>query len=280
MHLRGAYSLASSVEYISAISTRSLMSAGFWNYLREDITFSLFERCPLKLQLDKFEIESEESNLHSISFILAKLINSCFDKQLEEADWRMFNGLLSSWLEKLPATSRPYAESAPVDQTLPQIWFMEDHHGRFSSSEVVPGLIVAAAAMHYFLIATTILCQHAPNGSTSTLYRPPELSDDADTEILLDHYALRICGIAFTTNIPSVLVNAFGPMHFCESFRGRHHSPPLTASGIPHIKNKAAQDEIIRRLMATKKDIGWPVERLVASLDQTWAVASSGPKRK
>lgn len=33
----------------------------------------------------------------------------------------------------------------------------------------------------------------------------------------MEHYALQICGIAFTTNIPAVLVNAFGPMHFCKS---------------------------------------------------------------
>lgn len=134
MHLRGAYSLASSVNYISTVSTRSLMSAGFWNYLREDITFSLFERCPLKLELEKYDVESDESNLHSITFILARLINSCFHKQLGEEDWRRFNWQISEWLAKLAETSRPYAELAPTDQTLPLVWFLEDHHGKPSRS--------------------------------------------------------------------------------------------------------------------------------------------------
>jgi hypothetical protein len=35
-------------------------------------------------------------------------------------------------------------------------------------------------------------------------------------EQLLERYALEICGIAFTSNRPPVLVNAFGPMVYCE----------------------------------------------------------------
>ncbi len=36
-------------------------------------------------------------------------------------------------------------------------------------------------------------------------------------EYLLEQIGLEICGIAFTSNEPSVLVNAFGPISYCKS---------------------------------------------------------------
>lgn len=38
-----------------------------------------------------------------------------------------------------------------------------------------------------------------------------------NTEDLLDRIGLEICGIAFTSNDPAVLVNAFGPIFYCKS---------------------------------------------------------------
>lgn len=39
------------------------------------------------------------------------------------------------------------------------------------------------------------------------------ITADVSKGDLLEAYAFEICGIAFTTNIPSVLVNSFGPLH-------------------------------------------------------------------
>jgi len=36
-------------------------------------------------------------------------------------------------------------------------------------------------------------------------------------EDILEHIGLEICGIAFTSNEPAVLVNAFGPISYCKS---------------------------------------------------------------
>lgn len=71
--------------------------------------------------------------------------------------------------------------------------------------------------MQYFLLSCSLLCVHAPSNNISNLYIPGDLDNASVTkEGLLDCYALRICGIAFTTNIPAVLVNAFGPISYCE----------------------------------------------------------------
>lgn len=42
------------------------------------------------------------------------------------------------------------------------------------------------------------------------------ITADVSKGDLLEAYALEICGIAFTTNIPSVLVNSFGPIAYCK----------------------------------------------------------------
>ncbi|KAI9155618.1 Kanamycin B dioxygenase [Paramyrothecium foliicola] len=52
LHLRGAYSMAATPSMLSETAGEGLLEVGFWNYLREDITFSLHEVCPLKIRLD------------------------------------------------------------------------------------------------------------------------------------------------------------------------------------------------------------------------------------
>ena len=72
-HLQGAFSLASRHSYVADASGNGLLAAGFWNYLREDITFSLFETCPLKMDLNRMVAPNfalGESHLHSVSLIL------------------------------------------------------------------------------------------------------------------------------------------------------------------------------------------------------------------
>lgn len=122
----------------------------------------------------------------------------------------------------------------------------------------------------------------------------PKVCDDADTitadvskEDLLEAYALEICGIAFTTNIPSVLVNSFGPIAYCKSSLTPNYSFPaspiisiLTMQiflGGKFIRSEATRQEVIRRLSACKRSVGWPVERLMSSLKDTWAAELESP---
>ncbi|KAF6833048.1 phytanoyl- dioxygenase [Colletotrichum musicola] len=107
-HLRGAYSLAAYrsplVDYLGS----GLRTAGFWNYLREDITFSLFERCPLKIDLKLMPLptnhDTDHSYLNTVSLILGQVVNECFTGSVSETAWEFLFSTLQNWLESLPKT--------------------------------------------------------------------------------------------------------------------------------------------------------------------------------
>lgn len=72
-----------------------------------------------------------------------------------------------------------------------------------------------ASAMHYFLTASCILGAVAAPIQATRLQQPYEFQGSMNQAALLNAYAAEICGIAFTTKIPSTLVNAFGPISYC-----------------------------------------------------------------
>ena len=80
-------------------------------------------------------------------------------------------------------------------------------------------LMNIASAMHYFLTACCILAVFAPIGRLSSLPAEHDAGErrGRSRADLLEAYAIELCGIAFTTRIPSVLVNAFGPISYCQS---------------------------------------------------------------
>jgi hypothetical protein len=74
-----------------------------------------------------------------------------------------------------------------------------------------------AAILHYYLVALTIVFVHASPSSIDAFTDFDVLGLEAESkEQLLETFALEICGIAFTVKIPSVLVNAFGPIAYCK----------------------------------------------------------------
>lgn len=75
-----------------------------------------------------------------------------------------------------------------------------------------------ASAMHYFLVSICILAVNAPPDCVATVLSSTHCNPQNRDAIgpLLEYLALQICGIAFTTNIPSVLVNAYGPIAYCK----------------------------------------------------------------
>lgn len=75
-----------------------------------------------------------------------------------------------------------------------------------------------------------------------------------ELESILEINAFRLCGLAFTSNSPAVLVNSIGPIsHF----------------GL-HIREQALQADLIRRLHWSRKDTGWPVQRMIEGLEKYW----------
>lgn len=78
-------------------------------------------------------------------------------------------------------------------------------------------LTCTAAILHYYLVALTIVFVHASPSSTDDFTDLDILGlESGSKEKVLEAFALEICGIAFTTKIPSVLVNAFGPIAYCK----------------------------------------------------------------
>ena len=127
--------------------------------------------------------------------------------------------------------------------------------------------------MHYFFVAASILARHGKVQAQDTMLRATEWNPEREPNIhdLLDYYALQICGIAFTTSVPAVLVNAYGPISFCKSLFNTSISwVALICKGGKFIRDAAAQDEVIRHLAASKRAIGWPVERLIDDLKSHW----------
>ncbi|KAK5988203.1 Kanamycin B dioxygenase [Cladobotryum mycophilum] len=226
----------------------SLLAAGFWNYLREDITFSLFEGCPLKMDLAVAaapKLTSGHDELHAVSLLLGQIINATFGKPISQNEWERLAVMTQARYDGLPSHVKPFSSgrSATSSAALPQRWFLQDYH---------------ASAMHYLLVSACILVVSAPPGEQWRLQASDDSGGD-ESELgkqdLLEQYALEICGVAFTTNIPSVLVNAFGPIAYCGKF----------------IRSEPARQEIIRRLSACKKSTGWPVARLITNLQVSWA---------
>uniref|UniRef100_L2GG77 Phytanoyl-dioxygenase n=1 Tax=Colletotrichum fructicola (strain Nara gc5) TaxID=1213859 RepID=L2GG77_COLFN len=226
-HLRGAYSLAAYRSPLIDYLGSGLRTAGFWNYLREDITFSLFQRCPLKIDLDQMPLPSQHhtdhSYLNTVSLILGRIINACFSSTIAEQTWTVLFDMLRSWSADLPARFRPFSkEDRGLGLSLPSIWMLRDCH---------------ASALHYRLVCVAILCAQATPKNVAKLRQFLEQDHKmGDTkEEVLEACGLDLCGIAFTANIPAVLVNAFGPIALCARF----------------IRSEASQQEVIRRLMAS-----------------------------
>ncbi|KAI0161462.1 hypothetical protein GGR57DRAFT_359111 [Xylariaceae sp. FL1272] len=256
-HLQGAFSLASELRTISSSATEQLLWSGFWNYLREDITFSLFTDCRLKIELDAIDnmanTMSDKDHLNEISLILGRIVNAPVRDAVRHTDCDLWESLLASvehWQAKLPRHIAPFSR-APIATLfkLPTIQMLAECH---------------AAAYHYYLVCLTMLAMCAPSPSHFDKLQNVcsvmgmVMDGIVDREDLLENIALEICGVAFTSNEPSVLVNAFGPIAFCAR----------------NIRREAAQQETLSHLAASRKTTGWPTDRIASDLKRHWASIS------
>ncbi|RMZ10463.1 hypothetical protein D0860_03830 [Hortaea werneckii] len=228
-HLSGAYALAASQGL--DLSAPSILRAGFFNYLREDITFSLITRQPLKLDSKRLDIEydpvTDEDQLNVATLHLARIVNTAFGGQLTADNSHVLESRLEQWHDSLPAHFRPYHDSAEGSGSVfPTVRMLAECH---------------ASVAHYYLVAKSIVAMHqAQEGSVR-----------AD----LHCWAVRLCGIAFSYDTPAVIVNWFGPVSYC----GRY------------LQDESLQTDLIRRLQSYKKDTGWPVQRFIDDLKKHWA---------
>ncbi|OHE92520.1 hypothetical protein CORC01_12169 [Colletotrichum orchidophilum] len=220
-HLQGAYSLAAYNTPQTDDFGSGLRAAGFWNYLREDITFSLFRRCPLKINLAQVPVAlpttgqgTDQDRLNVATLILGRIINACFvaSESVTGDSWSCLLQMLREWRGTIPTRFEPFSTlDRGLGLALPSIWLLRDYHD-------------------------------------------DRLGDKDTKDDILELLALKVCGVAFTANLPSVQVNAFGPIAFCSRF----------------IRTEASRQELIRRLWACKGTIGWPVQRLVSDLEAEW----------
>ncbi|KAI0445542.1 hypothetical protein F4803DRAFT_134969 [Xylaria telfairii] len=258
-HLKGAFSLASQLRDFIDHPTGGLLHSGFWNYLREDITFSLFGNCPLKINLDPVpklrNVSSDQDYLNAVSLVLGRIINAVIGTTAEQIKGRWVTTLsyVEDWLSTLPTHFKPFSRAAlPSLSGLPTVHMLKACH---------------AASRHYCLVSLALLAINAQTAmeikrlvslalSTGLIVGKIIAKDD-----LLEHIGLEICGIAFASNEPSVLVNAFGPISYCAKY----------------IRTKASQQEVVRHLVASRKTTGWPIQKMISDLQQHWTTNESAP---
>ena len=228
-HLSGAFALAMNRSH--NLHQPSLARAGFFNFMREDITYSLINRCPLKIDMegmDVFEANDDEYQLNVATLHLAKAINQTFGSVTTANSAASMLETLQRWCESLPVQFTSYYETPhDIQSMFPTIRMLRDCH---------------VSVIQYYLVTKSVL------GSAHTTI------DNNEIEHRLNEYAARICGLAFTSESSAVVVNSFGPISFsCRFLQGR-----------------ALQIELIRRLQGCRKETGWPVQRIIDDLEQCW----------
>ncbi|EED20881.1 conserved hypothetical protein [Talaromyces stipitatus ATCC 10500] len=202
-HLQGCYSLV--VNHHIELST-DLFSAGFWNYLREDITVSLIKQRDLMIDLSTWSLPQTPSNdsdfANYITFLLGKVINRCLREDLSSMDlfeWNVLKSQVQKWRESLPPSFEPIRTPGLKKQSrFSSVWTLGDWH---------------ASSLHYYHTAMSILWLAEPTAKPSNILQRVE-----DYRVLhhrLKYHATEACSLALSSDSAPVWVNAFGPIAFC-----------------------------------------------------------------
>lgn len=136
-HLHGSYSLLAS-HHLNV--TTGLFGAGFWNYLREDITVALIEKRSLIIDLSAYvyldqTLESEDFPAR-ITFLLGKIINRCLAKDavaLDIMEWETLKTELENWMVSLSESFEPILMTPGLmeSSSFPCLWTIKGWHGTY-----------------------------------------------------------------------------------------------------------------------------------------------------
>jgi hypothetical protein len=122
-----------------------LISAAFWNYLREDITIALIERRPLMIELSAEhipqELKDDDDYANYVTVLLGQVINQCFRREAGAFDsfkWTSLRSDLEKWGAGLPTSFQPITSHQQEDsqRALPFMWTFQGWHGRWRSRAV------------------------------------------------------------------------------------------------------------------------------------------------
>ncbi|KAK6857801.1 hypothetical protein PG995_005500 [Apiospora arundinis] len=152
-HLFGAYSFLATVQV--GFSTWNLFQAGFWNYLREEITVGLAYHRTARIPsqtlgslrdriLRGFIGDDMWANL--ITYLLARIMNFSFaqaqhqqtseemagsidpNERVREAQWMELRSDLALWTSNLPASFEPFSRAPKHDNVFPSEWVTRPWH--------------------------------------------------------------------------------------------------------------------------------------------------------
>ena len=137
-HLLGAYSFASSSHIDTKI--RGLAQSGAWNYLREEITMALELRRAVRLgsefDYSPSDDRPDDTWAHSITYILARVINFCFDTTVEmssserKGTCEYLSECVSDWRSNRPKSFNPFSAAPKPGNAFPSIWLLQPWHGK------------------------------------------------------------------------------------------------------------------------------------------------------
>ncbi|OQD86289.1 hypothetical protein PENANT_c008G07690 [Penicillium antarcticum] len=185
-HLQGCYSILASREIHLAAD---LLSAGYWNYLREDITVALIEQRSLMISLyDQTgppEPTDDADFANQITFLLGKIINRCLSidsPALDPLEWQAIKVDLDNWKLSLPSSFDTIeTPELRAQSSFRSIWTLQSWH-------------------------------------TRPLKALQRIQDLESLHQKLEYHATQICALAFSSDSAAVWVNAFGPITFCSSW--------------------------------------------------------------
>ncbi|KAF5025955.1 hypothetical protein F66182_1990 [Fusarium sp. NRRL 66182] len=127
-----------------------------------------------------------------------------------------------------------------------------------------------AAILHDDLVTLSILCIHAYTDDLESLGGFPLPSFEFESRLqLLESFALEICGLAFTAKIPSVLVNAFGPIAYCKCLIEDAHTLQARGDKGPFNYNKGTiQQDAPWFRNRTRLELGEDVKPILEDLEK------------
>ncbi|CDM33109.1 Zn(2)-C6 fungal-type DNA-binding domain [Penicillium roqueforti FM164] len=237
-HLQGCYSLLASQRIHL---TADLLSAGYWNYLREDITVALIEQRGLMITLSNQNAPAEPTEdadfASSITFLLGKIINRCLavDSQaLAPLEWEAMKSELDKWKASLPSYFDTIQTPGLGKQSsFPSIWTLRSWH---------------TSTLHYYHTAMGILWLAQP--AAQPLKALQRIDDMESIQRKLEYHATEICALALSSDSAPVWVNAFGPIAFY----------------CPWLRDTQKRVEMAGELEKWGKLTGWPVSIIADAL--------------